>query len=154
MKFLDTSNDKKAKEYFRVVWWSVLLQHLSVGCFTEGKKRLIGINLLYIQDGEKAPIEDTPKRIPVTVNSIAQFLKSLKINIEEKYGTKKYLTCTGLYVHPNYDRAAIAMKLLDFRREVCSRYSLNLTSSIFPSKSDNIAAMRSGFKIEPDATVT
>ncbi|XP_031626945.1 uncharacterized protein LOC116343167 isoform X2 [Contarinia nasturtii] len=113
---------------FRESWLDELNYGMSVACFKEGSKEIIGLSILI-----KYPWDQSPQ----LTNGF---------NVFEHYGVSEYLRGSGMVVSSDYRGRGIGKKLVECREIVCKDHGLTITSSLFTTKYSNKIANDCGFE--------
>lgn len=69
-----------------------------------------------------------------------------KFDIFTEYEVDYYLSSDGILVHPDYRGRNIGVKMLKARKEICIKYGIEVTSTIFTSNASNAIAVKAGFR--------
>lgn len=130
-------------------WKKSLNERLSVACYKEGSKELVGANILALQQANtKKDVNDLP-RTETSRKIVAVFIYMTETaNIFERYGVDKYLTAYGLSVNSRYRGRGIATEILKARVPICKAFGLRLTSTSFTAIASQVSAAKVGFKTD------
>ncbi|XP_058116218.1 uncharacterized protein LOC131287957 [Anopheles ziemanni] len=130
-------------------WKKSFNGRMSVACYKEGSKELVGANILAVQQANsKKDVNDLP-RSETSRKIVAVFIYMTETaNLFERYGVDKYLTAYGLSVNTRYRGRGIATEILKARVPICKAFGLRLTSTSFTAIGSQVPAAKVGFKTD------
>ncbi|XP_052866387.1 uncharacterized protein LOC128272593 [Anopheles cruzii] len=142
-------HDPRSYEEIVGFWKHCFQERLTIVCYKEGSKELVGANLLSVAVADKKKdfrnviqSEGTLKLVEIN-----EYMTST-VNLYEKYGVDKYLTAYGLSINSRYRGRGIATELLRARVPICRAYGLRLTSTNFTAIGSQIPAAKVGFQTD------
>ncbi|XP_039752412.1 uncharacterized protein LOC120628219 [Pararge aegeria] len=148
---LGISSDPESIETIRKNWEEILLQQISIACFTEEDgepKDLVGFNILMVKckDDEE---EDITK---VKGDSWRKCLKTLVcaeklVDVFEHYNVDKYLSSSGLTVLPGHRGQNIGARLIDVRKELCKPFGIKAACTVFTAKTSQVLAAKCNYQV-------
>ncbi|KFB53668.1 AGAP004529-PA-like protein [Anopheles sinensis] len=130
-------------------WNYCLNERITIVCYKEGSKELVGANLLSVKqvnnkvDFSKYIRSEGMQKL-VAVN---EYMTDT-VNLFERYGVDKYLTAYGLSVNSRYRGRGIATEILKARVPICKAFGLRLTSTNFTAIGSQVPAAKVGFKTD------
>uniref|UniRef100_A0A182LT41 N-acetyltransferase domain-containing protein n=1 Tax=Anopheles culicifacies TaxID=139723 RepID=A0A182LT41_9DIPT len=130
-------------------WMGVFEKKMTIVCYKEGSKELVGANLLSVKS-----VNDNVDFANLIKSERMQKLVAVNeymtdtVNLFERYGVDKYLTAYGLSVNNRYRGRGIATEILKARRPICQAFGLRLTSTNFTAIGSQIPAAKIGFQTD------
>uniref|UniRef100_A0A2M4AYK9 N-acetyltransferase domain-containing protein n=1 Tax=Anopheles triannulatus TaxID=58253 RepID=A0A2M4AYK9_9DIPT len=141
--------DPEAYEETITFWKHSLTERLTIVCYKEGSKEIVGANLLAMSVAddkvdfmELIKTEKLRKLIGIN-NHMTE-----SVNLYERYGVDKYLTAYGLSVNTRFRGLGIATEILKARVPICRAFGVKLTSTNFTAIGSQIPAAKVGFKTD------
>ncbi|XP_049284545.1 uncharacterized protein LOC125764398 [Anopheles funestus] len=130
-------------------WMYVLNQKMTIVCYKEGSKELVGANLLSVKCAtDKEDISSLIKSESMQKLVAVNDYMTDTVNLFERYGVDRYLTAYGLSVNNRYRGRGIATEILKARRPICRAFGLRLTSTNFTAIGSQIPAAKIGFQTD------
>uniref|UniRef100_A0A182J1P0 N-acetyltransferase domain-containing protein n=1 Tax=Anopheles atroparvus TaxID=41427 RepID=A0A182J1P0_ANOAO len=130
-------------------WMHCFSERMTVVCYKEGSKEMVGANLLAVKEINNSVdisklIRSAGMQKLIAVNEYM----TETVNLFERYGVDKYLTAYGLSVNNRYRGRGIATEILKARVPICRAFGLRLTSTNFTAIGSQIPATKIGFKTD------
>ncbi|XP_049533481.1 uncharacterized protein LOC125949991 [Anopheles darlingi] len=141
--------DAETYEESRKIWKRAFSRRLTVVCYKEGSKELVGANLLGMsladekKDSSNLITTEKSKKIVAIHNYMSEV-----VNLYERYGVDMYLTAYGLSVNTRFRGLGIATEILKARVPICRAFGVKLTSTNFTAIGSQKAAAKAGFKTD------
>ncbi|XP_052891624.1 uncharacterized protein LOC128299647 [Anopheles moucheti] len=130
-------------------WTYVFAEKMTIVCYKEGSKELVGANLLSVKfANDKTDISDLIKSDSMQKLVAVNEYMTDTVNLFERYGVDRYLTAYGLSVNSRYRGRGIATEILKARRPICRAFGLRLTSTNFTAIGSQIPAAKIGFQTD------
>ncbi|XP_050070948.1 uncharacterized protein LOC126558906 [Anopheles maculipalpis] len=130
-------------------WMHVFSEKMTIVCYKEGSKELVGANLLAVKCvNDKIDISNLIKSESMQKLVAVNEYMTDTINLFERYGVDKYLTAYGLSVNNRYRGRGIATEILKARRPICRAFGIRLTSTNFTAIGSQIPAAKIGFQTD------
>uniref|UniRef100_A0A182PHW7 N-acetyltransferase domain-containing protein n=1 Tax=Anopheles epiroticus TaxID=199890 RepID=A0A182PHW7_9DIPT len=130
-------------------WHYILNEKITIVCYKEGSKEIVGANLLSVKmASDKADLSDLIKSKDMQILVAANEYMTDTVNLFERYGVDKYLTAYGLSVNTRYRGRGIATEILKARRPICRAFGLRLTSTNFTAIGSQKPAAKIGFQTD------
>ncbi|XP_049547971.1 uncharacterized protein LOC125959204 [Anopheles darlingi] len=148
-KHIGFRQDAEAYEGCRKFWKHAFSRRLTVVCYKEGSKELVGANILGISlandkvDSSNLFKSEKSKKIFGIHNYMSEV-----VNLYERYGVDMYLTAFGLSVNTRFRGLGIATEILKARVPICRAFGVKLTSTNFTAIGSQKAAAKAGFKTD------
>ncbi|XP_058116749.1 uncharacterized protein LOC131288503 [Anopheles ziemanni] len=130
-------------------WNYCLNERITVACYKEGSKELVGANLLSVnQVNRKVDFSKfiRSERI-IKLVAVNDYMTDTT-NLFERYNVDNYLTAYGLSVNSRYRGRGIATEILKARVPICKAFGLRLTSTNFTAIGSQVPAAKVGFKTD------
>ncbi|XP_035781609.1 uncharacterized protein LOC118460947 [Anopheles albimanus] len=144
--------DAEAYEKIVMFWRHTFTERLTIVCYKEGSKELVGANLLTmsVADAEKVDFTELVKtenlRKIIEINDHMTEVAGLYA----RYGVDKYLTAYGLSINTRFRGLGIATEILKARVPICRAFGVKLSSTNFTAIGSQKAAEKIGFKTDLD----
>uniref|UniRef100_A0A182W3I9 N-acetyltransferase domain-containing protein n=1 Tax=Anopheles minimus TaxID=112268 RepID=A0A182W3I9_9DIPT len=130
-------------------WTHVFDMKMTIVCYKEGSKELVGANLLSVKCADdKMDISGLIKSESMQKLVAVNEYMTDTVNLFERYGVDRYLTAYGLSVNNRYRGRGIATEILKARRPICRAFGLRLTSTNFTAIGSQIPAAKIGFQTD------
>ncbi|XP_049533479.1 uncharacterized protein LOC125949989 isoform X3 [Anopheles darlingi] len=141
--------DVEACEELRTFWKRAFSRRLTVVCYKEGSKELVGANILAMSlaDDKKDSSNQAKNEKSKKIVGINEYM-SQGVNLYELYGVDKYLTAYGLSVNTRFRGLGIATEILKARVPICRAFGVKLTSTNFTAIGSQIPAAKVGFNTD------
>ncbi|ETN67111.1 retinol-binding protein [Anopheles darlingi] len=142
--------DAESYEESRKFWKHAFSRRLTVVCYKEGSKELVGANLLGMSlANDKVDSSNLvyKNREIEEIVGIHNYMSEV-VNLYERYGVDMYLTAYGLSVNTRFRGLGIATEILKARIPICRAFGVKLTSTNFTAVGSQKAAAKAGFKTD------
>ncbi|XP_053681237.1 uncharacterized protein LOC128732100 [Anopheles nili] len=130
-------------------WRYCFDERMTVVCYKEGSKELVGANLLAVKTADEkldlATLIKSPRMKKLV--AVNEYMTDT-VNLFERYSVDKYLTAYGLSVNSRYRGRGIATEILKARVPICRAFNLRLTSTNFTAIGSQIPAAKIGFETD------
>ncbi|XP_050087350.1 uncharacterized protein LOC126572241 [Anopheles aquasalis] len=141
--------DAEAYEETRTFWMHAFSGKLTIVCYKEGSKELVGGNILAMSvAGDKVDYMKLVKNKKLQkLIGINEYMSEV-VDLYERYGVDKYLTAYGLTVSKRFRGLGIATEMLKARVPICRAFGVKLSSTNFTAIGSQIPAAKVGFKTD------
>lgn len=127
------------------LWMDVFRYRVSLACFDEESKELVGVNAVFIETGNES-YDVTAENWKKIFD--ANIYVAKKVNIKEKYKVEQYLGAFGLVVSKKYRGCGIGTELLKARIPLCKALGLKVSSNNFSGAGSQKCAENAGFSTD------
>ncbi|XP_055523113.1 uncharacterized protein LOC129717276 [Wyeomyia smithii] len=132
-------------------WRWCLDRKMTIVCYKEGSREIIGTNLLHVKGSHKSldlvMKSDRIKDIFATHEYITDQYDVLK-----QYDVEYYLAAYGLAINQRYRGRGIATEMLKARVPLCRAFGIKVTATNFTALGSHLAAAKAGFRTDVEVT--
>ncbi|XP_053698639.1 uncharacterized protein LOC128745587 [Sabethes cyaneus] len=145
------SEDEQSVAEIRFFWKWCFDQKMTIVCYKEGSREIVGANLLHVKGSDKMlDSEMKSERVKDLVATNEYMTDQFKVR--QHYNVEYYLTAYGLAINKRYRGRGIATEMLRARVPLCKAFGIKVTATNFTALGSQLAAAKAGFQTNLEVT--